>query len=111
MVIMVFMVTIHTNIMLRSTFMKPMIMKRKINLLIIIIFINGCSLSPGMHMNARSNWNDDSQYVSIDSIEKPIRLMRISEIQDSTYENVYQYKIGVGDQIAVTVWGLPEIFL
>ena len=96
--------------MLRSTFMKPMIMKRKINLLIIAILISGCSLSPGMHMDTRSNWNDDSQYVLIDTIENPVKLISISEIQDSSYKSIYQYKIGVGDQIAVTVWGLPEIF-
>lgn len=110
MAIMVSMVTTHINIMLRSTFMKPMIMKKKINLLIIVIFINGCSLSPGMHMDTSSKWNDDSQYVSIETIEKPVKLISISEIQDSSYKSVYQYKIGVGDQIAVTVWGLPEIF-
>lgn len=90
--------------------MKPMIMKRKINLLIIAILISGCSLSPGMHMDTRSNWNDDSQYVLIDTIENPVKLISISEIQDSSYKSIYQYKIGVGDQIAVTVWGLPEIF-
>ena len=32
------------------------------------------------------------------------------ESKDLSSNNNYLYKIGVGDQIAVTVWGLPEIF-
>ena len=90
--------------------MNPMIIKKKISLIITIILINGCSLSPGMHMETKSTWLDESKYVSIDSIEEPIKLIRISETVDLSYENNYLYKIGVGDQIAVTVWGLPEIF-
>ena len=43
-------------------------------------------------------------------MENPIRLIDISERSDSAYEDDYLYKIGVGDQIAVTIWGLPEIF-
>ena len=70
--------------------MKHMIMKKKINLIIIILFINGCSLSPGMHMETESRWLDDSQYVSIDSIEDPIKLINISEISDPSVIKNYQ---------------------
>ena len=110
MVIMAFMATTPISIMLKNTSMNPMIIKKKISLIITIILINGCSLSPGMHMETKSTWLDESKYVSIDSIEEPIKLIRISETVDLSYENNYLYKIGVGDQIAVTVWGLPEIF-
>ena len=110
MVIMAFMATTPISIMLKNTSMNPMIIKKKISLIITIILINGCSLSPGMHMETKSTWLDESKYVSIDSIEEPIKLIRISETVDLSYENNYQYKIGVGDQISVTVWGLPEIF-
>ena len=96
--------------MLKNISMNLMIIKKKISLIITIILINGCSLSPGMHMETKSTWLDESKYVSIDSIEEPIKLIRISETVDLSYENNYLYKIGVGDQIAVTVWGLPEIF-
>ena len=85
-------------------------MKKKISLIITICLMSGCSLSPGMYMETKSTWLDESKYVSIDSVEEPIKLISISETVDLSYENNYLYKIGVGDQIAITVWGLPEIF-
>ena len=90
--------------------MTIMIMKKKFSLIIAFLVINGCSLSPGMHMETKSNWLDDSRYVYIDSIDKRIKLTGISETLDISYKNNYQYKTGVGEQIAVTIWGLPEIF-
>ena len=86
-------------------------MKNKISLIIVFLFIaNSCSLSPGMHMETKSSWLDDSKYVYIDSIDKTIKLIGISETLDSSYKNNYLYKIGIGDQISVTIWGLPDIF-
>ena len=61
-------------------------------------------------METKAPLFDESEYVYIDSIEKPIKLVSISEIVDLSYKNNYLYKIGIGDQIAVTVWGLPDIF-
>ena len=72
--------------------------------------MTGCSLSPGMHMETKSGWLDESRYVTLDSVEKPVKLISISETVDLSYKNDYLYQIGVGDQIAVTVWGLPDIF-
>tara|TARA_B100000963_G_scaffold342502_1_gene343411 strand:+ start:251 stop:1048 length:798 start_codon:yes stop_codon:yes gene_type:complete len=85
-------------------------MKIKISLIFLLALVNGCNLSPGMHMETKSSWLDDSRYVYIDSIKKDVRIMGISETLDASYMNKYLYKIGVGDQIAVTIWGLPEIF-
>ena len=85
-------------------------MKRAISIIIIIFFANGCSLSPGMHMETKSSWTDESKYVYIDSIKENVKLTNISETLDLTYKNNYVYRIGVGDQIAVTIWGLPDIF-
>ena len=85
-------------------------MKKKVKLIIALIVLNGCSLSPGMHMNTESNWVDESRYVNIESIGKKVRLINITETLDLSYKNDYLYKIGVGDQIAVTVWGLPDLF-
>jgi protein involved in polysaccharide export with SLBB domain len=87
-----------------------MIMKKKFSLIISIMLITGCSISPGMHMETKSQWLDDSKYVYIDSIDKNVKLTPISETFDMSFKNNYQYKIGIGDQIAVTIWGLPEIF-
>lgn len=85
-------------------------MKRKFNLLVIIVLLSGCTLSPGMHMDTKYSWVDGTEYVYIDSIERDVKIINITETLDSTYRNNYLYKIGVGDQIAVTIWGLPEIF-
>lgn len=83
---------------------------KKSSILIFLIFISGCSISPGMHMESRSSWLNDSQYVYIESIEKNVKLISISEALESSYKSNYIYKIGVGDQISITVWGLPETF-
>ena len=85
-------------------------MKKKINFLVVLIFATSCSLSPGMHIETKSSWADDSRYIYIDSLKKDLRLIKISETLDAAYKKNYVYKIGVGDQIAVTIWGLPEIF-
>ena len=110
MVIMAFMAITLINITQRNICMSPMIMKKKISLIIILMLVNACSLSPGMHMETKNSWSDESKYVYIESLNKDVRLTKISETLDSSYKNNYVYKIGIGDQIAVTIWGLPEIF-
>lgn len=86
-----------------------MITKKKFSISIAFIFLSGCALSPGMHMQTKSAWLDDDKYVYVDSIEKNIKIIGISEALDET-ENNFEYSIGIGDQISVTIWGLPEIF-
>jgi polysaccharide export outer membrane protein len=61
-------------------------------------------------MDTKSSWIDDSKYVFIDSLDKNVKLLSISETLDKSYKNNYLYNIGIGDQIAVTIWGLPDIF-
>ena len=85
-------------------------MKKKVNLALILIFVSGCTLSPGMHMDTNTPLLEESKYVYIKSIDKNVRIINISEILDASYENNYVYKIGTGDQINVSIWGLPEIF-
>ena len=84
-------------------------MKKKISLIIILLIISGCSLSPGMHMDTQSSWSNKSKYVFIESLNKNVELINITENIKEKKDN-YVYKIGEGDQIAVTVWGLPDIF-
>ena len=90
--------------------MIPMNIKNQISVVIFLVFLNGCSLSPGMHMETKSPWLDESEYVFVESIGRDVKLIKISETLDPSYKKDYLYKIGIGDQIAVTVWGLPEIF-
>ena len=45
--------------------MKLMNIKQKISLTILFLFINGCSLAPGMHMETQTSWLDQSRYVYI----------------------------------------------
>ncbi len=85
-------------------------MIKKLSLLTILIYVSGCSLSPGMHMETQSNWLDESKYVYVESIDRNIELVNISKPRDSSTTNDYLYGIGIGDQISVTIWGLPEIF-
>ena len=75
-----------------------------------LLLICSCSLSPGMHFDSNSNWLEDEDYVYIDSIEKKIFIKDIKLELTSSKNSVNPYKIGKGDQIAITVWGLPDIF-
>ena len=90
--------------------MNPMIMKKKISLIIILMTVNACSLSPGMHMETKNSWSDESKYVYIESLDRNVKLTKISETIDTSFKNNYEYKIGIGDQIAVIIWGLQDIF-
>lgn len=89
--------------------MMFMITKNQINLLLLFVF-TGCTLSPGMHMNTKSSWVDNEKYVFIKSLDKNIRLVDINETLDSSFKSNYLYKVGVGDQISVTIWGLQDTF-
>jgi len=86
-----------------------MIMRNKIRLLVVFL-LSGCTLAPGMHMETKSSWVDNEKYVFVGSINRNIRLVDISETRDTSYKSNYFYRIGIGDEISVIVWGLPEIF-
>lgn len=95
--------------MQKNIYMMHMFMK-KMNRLILIILctvLASCSLAPGMHMVTKSQGNE--KYVYIDSIDKNLFIENISE-NLSFQINKDPYRIGNGDQISITVWGLPEIF-
>ncbi len=67
----------------------------------------GCSLSPGMHMNSSNNGSNE--YIYIESIDKRVEVLDINTGINKNFE-LTSYKIGVGDEIAITVWGLPDVF-
>ena len=71
----------------------------------LILFLAGCSLSPGMHMTSKSL--DKNNVVFIESLNQNLI---IQDISDAISIDNSVYKIGNGDQISITVWGLPDIF-
>lgn len=77
---------------------------------VLCLALIGCSLSPGMHMDAKYNWSAGEDFIYIDSIDQNIKIQNINESIDDEFLDTFIYKIGNGDQIAVTVWGLPDIF-
>lgn len=86
------------------------IQKNKIFIIIIAIVLSSCAISPGMDLGF-SNKNGD-KFVTIDK-ENQIHV----EVEDIDFNLIKEigfqkepYKIGIGDKISVTVWGLPEIF-
>ncbi len=93
--------------MLKNTYMKITNMKLKINAICLCFALSGCSLSPGMHMNTSTAGSDE--FIYIKSIEKEVKVVNIDEEVNSNYESK-SYKIGIGDEMAITVWGLPEVF-
>ena len=85
-------------------------MIKKISSILLIIILTSCSVTPGMHMVTNKSFNQAGEWVYIESIDKKIEVKSITD-QNNENEN-YQsvYRIGNGDQISITVWGLPEIF-
>ena len=75
---------------------------------IVIFFLSGCNLSPGMHMESNSSWLNDDSYVFIDALNTSIKVEDISSYVESEVD--YNYRIGKGDQLAITIWGFPDIF-
>ena len=60
-------------------------------------------------METESSWLDDKEYAYIESLDRKLEIIPINKYfnPNSGYGS---YKIGFGDQISVTVWGLPDIF-
>lgn len=88
-----------------NIYMNHMITKKmpKLAIIFLIVLLTGCSLSPGMHMGSASS----SESVFIESLNKEIKIENIMVKQDLGRGI---YRIGNGDQIAITVWGLPDLF-
>ncbi len=85
-----------------------MMIKISVAKLLILFFLSSCVLSPGMYMSTSNNWNGEN-FVFVDSLNKAIVIEQITErMQLKPLEDVY--KIGKGDQLFVTIWGLPDIF-
>ncbi len=82
---------------------------RLAKILLISFFVSSCSISPGMYFDTTTNLGADKESVFIESINQKIEIENITDHLDVN-SNETSYKIGNGDQISITVWGLPEIF-
>ncbi len=98
--------------MLKDIYMMSIIQKKMtrktISLLVIATFFSSCALSPGMFMSSSNNWSGENT-VFVNSLDRTIIIEPITQKLISE-TNVEVYKIGKGDQLFVTVWGLPDIF-
>jgi protein involved in polysaccharide export with SLBB domain len=84
--------------------MNRTIIKMKFNFLLTLsLFLTGCFIAPGMHMKSIG------KTIYIDSLDKNLDITPINELSNESEVN-FSYKIGIGDQISVTIWGLPELF-
>ena len=95
--------------MLIDIYIRNMIMKMKVSaIILIILFIQGCALAPGMQLETERKKNrdyinyGDDQIVYVEDLSTDI-------LQNLSEENKI-YKLGVGDRVNITVWGLPEVF-
>ncbi len=87
--------------------MKVIAKIKTITIIGVLLIMHSCSLAPGMHLNQSSIGGE--KFVYIESLDEKIKIENIADIKNN-YGEIQPYKIGNGDQIAITVWGLPEIF-
>ena len=91
-----------------STLVMIMIQKIKsLAILTIVVFLFGCNLSPGMYFETKEDRSSNQKYVYLESLDKNIEIKNINSFSSNKEAT---YKIGNGDQIAITIWGLPDIF-
>mgnify|MGYP001405344298 CR=1 FL=1 len=110
--IMIYMVITLIGIMPKDiymmTTMKKKMIKKTIFSLVMATLLSSCVLSPGMFMSSSNNWSGENT-VFVSSLNRSIIIEPITN-KIELKKNIGTYKIGKGDQLFVTVWGLPDIF-
>lgn len=86
-----------------------MMIKQFIFLSVITVLFSSCALSPGMFMSSSNNWNGEN-VVFVKSLNRSITIQPIASEITKFNSNNDIYKIGKGDQLYVTIWGLPDVF-
>ena len=74
------------------------------------IMLSSCSLSPGMHMDVQKNRSTGNNEVFIESIGRTIPIIEVTADSIANLATSSIYRIGNGDEIVITVWGIPDIF-
>ena len=87
-----------------------MIKNLKSLIVLAIILLSSCSLTPGMYMSTNKSFSGDNESVYIESLGKNIDVININNKLKLKEDSRSVYRIGNGDQISITVWGLPDIF-
>ncbi len=101
--------------MQKNTFMIAMIMMTRNNLLLLLILtiVSSCSLSPGVYLKEDYVKNNE-EFVYLDSEKKisiPVKPIDLELVKNlKSIRTNEPYEIGIGDALAITIWGLPEIF-
>ena len=91
-----------------TTTMKKKMIKKTIFSLLIATLLSSCVLSPGMFMSSSNNWSGENT-IFVSSLNKSVIIEPITN-KIELKKNIGTYKIGKGDQLFVTVWGLPDVF-
>ncbi len=87
---------------------KIRMIKKTIYTLFASTLLSSCALAPGMFMKSSNNWNGENT-IFVNSLNRYLIIESITEnIQFK--ESLGIYKIGKGDQLFISIWGLPEIF-
>ncbi|OZC34722.1 polysaccharide export protein Wza [Marinobacter vinifirmus] len=88
-----------------------------------LLALSGCAFAPGSHINT-SGWNPDYQSPPEEDFSHLVQVKRIGPdtLRNAIVADVpppapdlvredsdYQYKIGIGDVLQVTVWDHPEL--
>ena len=65
-----------------------------------------------MYMDTKKDFGDSTRKVYIESLGYDLEVKEIGRhiIAQKDLNRAKTYKIGVADQIAVTIWGLPDVF-
>ena len=97
--------------MQRDTYIQKLMKKMTkiyFTITLFFCFFSGCALSPGMFLSYSNNWGGEN-IIFIESLNKPITIEPINK--DLKIEKSNEtYKIGTGDELTITIWGLPEVF-
>ena len=87
-----------------------MMVRNRLIILVSLVFLTHCSISPGMHMKTSKALGSNQESVYIEELQQDIFIKNISEFQEEEIFSNQPYRIGNGDEVSITVWGLNDIF-